>query len=93
MHAEVVIGMPVMGLMTYGVWASERHFWFRVPLSCTVQVRAADEDTASRIVPEVLASLTATFSLADVRTRYDGAVIDIDFEIGNAELLRQKPQR
>jgi hypothetical protein len=58
-----------------------------------VQVRAADEDTASRIVPEVLASLTATFSLADVRTRYDGAVIDIDFEIGNAELLRQKPQR
>jgi hypothetical protein len=58
-------------------------------------VRAADENTARRIVREVLASLTAQFGLADVHTRYDGAVmdIDIDFSIGDAELLRKKPRR
>jgi hypothetical protein len=89
----------VMGLMTIRGCGHRspfmKRFYVKVPLFCTVKVRAADEHTARRMALEVLASLTAQFGLADVSTRhrYDGAVIDIDFEIGNAELLRQKPRR
>jgi hypothetical protein len=69
-----------------------QRFWLKVPLSCTALVRATDESTARRIVHEALATLTAQIGLAHVRARYDGVVIDLDFSIGDAELLRQKPR-
>ena len=67
-----------------------KDFQFRVSIACIGQVRSPDEEAARRIVSEVIALLTAKWGLADVRTQFNGSVVDIDFSIGRVTLVSGK---
>jgi hypothetical protein len=67
-----------------------KDFQFRVSVACSGAVRALEEEAARRAVSEVIALLTAQWGLADVRTQFNGSVVDIDFSIGRVTLVSGK---